>query len=63
MYILFALLESSIEINVGVSVELATISILEDNLIVGEEQLGHDVRVLPVQPQRALRRRHDPALL
>lgn len=44
-------------------VKLATISILEDNLIVGEEQLGHDVWVLPVQPQGALCRRHDPAFL
>ena len=38
-----------------VSTELATVSVFEDDLIVGEEQLRHDVRILPVQPQGALR--------
>lgn len=43
--------------------KLATVSVLEDDLVVGEEQLRHDVGVLPVQPQGALCRGHDPALL
>lgn len=46
-----------------VSVKLVTISVLEDDLIVGEEKLRHDIRVFPVQPQGALCRGHDPALL
>lgn len=41
----------------------ATVAILEDDLVVGEEQLRHDVGVLPVQPQWTLCRRHYPALL
>ena len=52
---MLARLAVSIETSVVVSTELATVSVLEDDLVVGEEQLRHDVRVLPVQPQGALR--------
>lgn len=31
-----------------------TVSILEDDLIVLKEQLRHDVRILPVEPQWSL---------
>src|SRR4029434_9677630 len=43
--------------------DIHTIPVFEDDLIVGKQQLTHDVRILPVQPEGPLCRGHDPAFL